>query len=222
MSTAVPRGGRVPDRPKIYHLTHVDNLPGIVEAGVLWSDAKRVDLALDCQVVGMSSIKERRLHLPVKCHPPTTVGQYVPFYFCPRSIMLYILHMANHPDLTYRGGQEPILHLVADLWATVAWAESRKRRWAFSTCNAGTRYADFYGELGKLDEIRWEAVAASDFRDSVTKDAKQAELLVHESFPWELIETIGVLTPAIEGRVEAALGGVEHRPAVRLERSWYY
>ena len=107
-------------RPKIYHLTHVRNLPGIIHAGALWSDAKRIELAIDCEVVGMSSIKERRLNLPVKCHPRTTVGQYVPFYFCARSIMLYILHMGNHPDLTYHGGQRPIVHLVADLRATVA------------------------------------------------------------------------------------------------------
>jgi len=50
----------------------------------------------------------------VKCHPGTKVGQYVPFYFCPRSIMLYILHRGNHPDLDYREGQGPILHLQAD------------------------------------------------------------------------------------------------------------
>ncbi|HEV7517961.1 MAG TPA: DarT ssDNA thymidine ADP-ribosyltransferase family protein [Thermoanaerobaculia bacterium] len=42
----------VPERPKIFHITHVDNLPAILEAGVLWSDAKRLELGLDCQVVG--------------------------------------------------------------------------------------------------------------------------------------------------------------------------
>jgi hypothetical protein len=51
--------------------------------------------------VGMSEIKENRMRLSVKCHDGDTVGEYVPFYFCPRSIMLF---KANHPGLTYRGG----------------------------------------------------------------------------------------------------------------------
>jgi hypothetical protein len=60
----------------------------------------------------MSAIKRRRVEeLEVSCHPGTKVGDYVPFYFCPRSVMLYVIHRANHPDLSYRGGQEPIVHL---------------------------------------------------------------------------------------------------------------
>jgi hypothetical protein len=214
---------RVPEHPKIYHITHMDNLPEILRAGVLWSDAKRIELGLACSVVGMSSIKARRLHeLPMKCHPGTRVGEYVPFYFCPRSIMLYILHMGNHPELTYRGGQGPIVHLVADLRATVAWADVQRRRWAFSTSNAGAYYVDFYADLGGLDKIDWPAVAASDFRDPLVKEGKQAEFLVLESFPWQLVEEIGVLDPAIETRVRTVLRGAPHQPPVRVRRMWYF
>ena len=140
----------VPEHPKIYHITHVDNLPGILAAGGLWSDAKRIELGLDCQVVGMSSIKARRLALPVKCHTGTKVGQYVPFYLCPRSIMLYILHMGNHEEVTYRGGQGPIVHLVADLQATAAWVDSQERRWAFTNGNAGAYVTRFFSDLHRL------------------------------------------------------------------------
>jgi len=214
---------RSPDHPKIYHITHVDNLPEILRAGVLWSDAKRLELGLSCSVVGMSSIKARRLHeLPVKCHPETRVGEYVPFYFCPRSIMLYILHRGNHPELTYRGGQGPIVHLMADLKATVAWADTQGRQWAFSASNAGAYYTDFYVDLGNLDKIDWTAVAASDFRDPLVKEGKQAEFLVMESFPWQLVEEIGVLSPEIEARVRAILRGAPHQPPVRVRRMWYF
>jgi hypothetical protein len=64
----------------------------------------------------MTAIKARRLYeLEVDCHRGTKVGEYVPFYFCPRSIMLFLLHRGNHPDMNYTGGQRPIVHLVADL-----------------------------------------------------------------------------------------------------------
>jgi hypothetical protein len=75
------------------------------------------------------------------CHPGTKVGEYVPFYFCPRSIMLFLLHKGNHVDLTYRGGQRPIVHLEADLRTVVEWADSIERRWAFGNRNAGARYS---------------------------------------------------------------------------------
>jgi len=62
------------------------------------------------------------------CHVSrrTTVGQYVPFYFCPRSVMLYVLHRGNHPSLEYRGGQTPLVHLEADLLSVVCLGESRR------------------------------------------------------------------------------------------------
>ena len=37
----------------------------------------------------MSKVVARRKQLPVPCHPATCMGDYVPFHFCPRSVMLY-------------------------------------------------------------------------------------------------------------------------------------
>jgi ssDNA thymidine ADP-ribosyltransferase, DarT len=209
-------------REQAFHITHLENLSNICEAGVLWSDAKRIELGLESSIVGMSSIKARRLTLPVQCHPATTVGEYVPFYFCPRSIMLYILHMANHPEIAYRGGQGPIVHMVADLRATVAWATSAGRRWALTNRNAGTLYADFYADLGDLERINWSAVEALDFRSPVVKDGKQAEFLIHESMPWELIEEIGVLDSSVSARAAESLRGAAHRPPILVKRAWYF
>lgn len=213
----------VPENPKIYHITHVDNLPQIVSSGRVWSDAERVKRGMDCRLVGMSSIKHRRLEeLEVDCHPGTKVGEYVPFYFCPRSVMLYILHRGNHPDIQFKEGQRPIVHLEADLSTVVAWANQKKRAWAFSDRNAGARYADFFSDLSQLNQINWEAVAATDFRDPVIKDGKQAEFLVFRSFPWALVSKIGVADILMVHRVRTAISGRDHCPAVAVEPKWYY
>lgn len=213
----------LPSRPKIYHITHLGNLPQIVRAGRLWSDAKRIELGLDCAIVGMSEIKRRRLEeLAVSCHPGTTVGQYVPFYFCPRSIMLYILYRGNHPELRYREGQRPIVHLQADLDETVRLADEHGVRWAFSNTNAGTRYASFYDSLDRLNEVDWAAVNATDFRGPAVKEGKQAEFLVFESFPWSLVETIGVADQMVLQQVQAVLAEADHKPPASVERGWYF
>lgn len=213
----------IPDQPKIYHITHVRNLARIVEEGVLWSDADRLERGLDCDVVGMSHIKARRLReIQVACHLGTFVGQYVPFYFCPRSVMLYLLHCGNHPDLNYTEGQGPIVHLEADLHTVVEWATASDRRWAFSDVNAGARYATFYADIAQLGEVNWDAVAARDFRTTEIKDGKQAEFLVESSFPWELVERLGVLNARVQHNAEEVIRDANHRPSVIVERSWYY
>lgn len=123
----------VPSSPKIYHITHIDNLPNIAANMGLVSDATRIARNISCSVVGMSTIKERRLkEIEVPCHPKTMVGQYVPFYFCPRSIMLFMLHMGNHPDISYKGGQQPIVHLQADFHKVINWANSNSVSWAWT------------------------------------------------------------------------------------------
>jgi len=111
----------MPATPKIYHIVHVDRLPSIVADGFLWSDAEIVRRARPGTTIGMNSIKQRRLNkLTLTSHPSLYVGACVPFYFCPRSVMLYLIHLANDPDLAYRGGQEPIVHLESDLNRAVA------------------------------------------------------------------------------------------------------
>lgn len=215
----------VPAHPKIYHITHLRNLPEIVCSGVIWSDAQRIDQGLDCEIVGLSEIKRRRLQeIEVSCNPGTRVGQYTPFYFCPRSIMLYILHRGNHPDLNYQEGQQPIVHLQADLRATVRWAEANSRRWAFSDRNAGTFYTNFYNRLDQLNQVNWGAVQSTDFGNMTVKDGKQAEFLLWESFPWTLVERIGACNTRATQQVNQVLidTGTAHRPVVGVEPTWYY
>lgn len=211
-----------PSRPKIYHITHVDNLAAIVGDGGLVSDAAMIARGGPAAPIGMSSIKRRRLSLPVRCHPGDRVGDYVPFYFCPRSIMLFVIHCANNPELTYRGGQEPIVHLEADLLDVVAWATAEGRRWAFSLSNAGAYYTQFRASLDDLHQLDWAAMAATDFRSAAIKEAKQAEALIHGFFPWTLVTAVGVSSTDIRTRAVAAIARGTHQPRVGVEKTWYY
>jgi len=200
----------------------MNNILSIIADGGLVSDAAMIARGGPTAAIGMSGIKERRVRLPVECHQGDYVGDYVPFYFCPRSIMLYVIHCANHPELSYRGGQGSIVHLEADLHTVVAWANSSNRRWAFSRSNAGAVYAQFWANLADLDQINWGAVAATDFRRADVKESKQAEFLVHESFPWNLVTRVGVHSLSVRSEVEAFLKSATHHPGVEVILDWYY
>ncbi|KQW76451.1 DUF4433 domain-containing protein [Methylibium sp. Root1272] len=209
----------VPARPKIYHICHVDRLASIVAGGLL-SDAEVQRQAPPGTVIGMNNIKQRRLtELTLDSHPGLYVGQCAPFYFCPRSVMLFLIHKRN-PELTYKGGQEPIVHLEADLYDAVAWAQANGRRWAFTLSNAGSYYFEDRADLAQLDQIDWTAVATTQW--PAVKERKQSEFLVEQSFPWHLIERIGVYSGAINAQVAHALPVGGHRPPVAVLPAWYY
>lgn len=211
----------VPERPKIYHIVHIDRLPSILAQDCLWSDAAVAARPMPGTTIGMSSIKARRLNeLSLACHPGMYVGQCVPFYFCPRSIMLFLIYRGNHLELSYRGGQQPIVHLEADLHDTVAWAEQNGRRWAFTLSNAGSYYFEDRNSLAQLHELDWSGIQARDWQSC--KDAKQAEFLLETSFPWELVERVGVYSGGTYQRVKNALANAGSKPPVEIIREWYY
>ena len=211
----------VPVNPKIYHIVHVDKLPSIISENGLLCDAEIARRDVSGTAIGIPSIKQRRLkELTLASHPGLYVGDCVPFYFCPRSVMLYVIYMGNHPELPYHDGQDQIVHLEADLHKTVAWADGDKRRWAFTTSNAGAYYFEDYSDIGQLDKIQWDAVEAIDWK--TRQDGKQAEFLVEQSLPWELISRVGVMSRGIYDRALEAVQVSAHRPTVEIMRDWYY
>ena len=213
--TAVPP----PVDPKIYHIVHVDRLASIVSDGCLWSDAMMAKRPQVGTGIGMTTIKQNRRSRGLRSHPGLMVGDCVPFYFCPRSVMLYVIYKGNNPGLTYHGGQEPILHLEADFREAIDWADANGRRWAFTDSNAANLYFGDYADLAQLDQIKWEEVETRDFQG---KDGKWSEFLFERSFPWSLVRRIAVHSGSVHRAVCDALRTVSHRPQVEVRGDWYY
>lgn len=215
----------VPTEPKIYHIVHFDRLASIAADGHIWCDAKVAKDGSPGTTIGRNTIKQRRLGLRISSHTGLRVGDCVPFYFCPRSVMLYVVYMADHPELAYRGGQGSIVHLEADLHQSVAWADDNGRRWAFTPSNAGSYYFRDYADLSQLNELDWDAIQASRWRGEGVEDkmeGKQAEFLMEHSFPWKLVSRVGVHSAAIRDRVLCIVQSSSHRPDVVVKPSWYY
>ena len=212
-----------PSRPKIYHIVHVDRLKSIAADKYLWCDAEINQRDTTGTIIGMSSIKRRRLEeLYLDSHPGLYVGACVPFYFCPRSVMLYILSKGNHPELDYCDGLEPIVHLVADFYDSVSWANKNQKRWAFTLSNAGSYYFEDRCDLAAIDEIDWNAVQSNQWTAPSLKEGKQAEFLMEYCFPWSLIEDIGVCSPHMQRVVTGELPQSGSRPRIHVRPDWYY
>jgi hypothetical protein len=209
----------VPENPKIYHIVHWDRLASIIKDGHLLADVAISKYGKVGTTIGMSKIKQRRQTNPLSSHSGLKVGECVPFYFCPRSIMLYLIHKCN-PELDFKGGQGTIVHLVADFHNAVEHATKQKLRWAFTNSNAGSSYFQDFCAREKLTEVDWVAIGKKDWKE--VREGKQAEFLVEEKFSWNLIDSIAVYSNEVLDQVNAVLRNSTHKPQVEIKKSWYY
>jgi hypothetical protein len=202
-----------PENVLIYHITDVANLPGILAENGLHSDVAMV--RRNPTVIGYTHIKERRMkQIRVACCGGRFVGEFVPFYFCPRSPMLYVINRGNTGRQP--GCQQSIVHLVS----TVGVGTGLSRPWAISDGNAGASYPSFFADIKALNGLDWTAIRATDWRGKTTQ--KMAEFLVADFFPWTGIHAVGCCNSAIANEVQNLLNHQSHRPAVSVETAWYY
>lgn len=211
---AKSRDSAVPEDPSIFHITHVSNLRSIIKAGYLYSDAACRAGSATPKNIGYSHIKDRRLKRNVPCAAKGNLGEYVPFNFCPRSVMLYVISR-GHDD--YDGGQEKIVHLRSKVSAAV----ELDREWAFTDRHADVEHALYFDDLDDLDEVDWSVMSAKYWNDPPEKKEKrQAEFLVYERFPWDAIVEVGCHNEEIAKRVLGLVG--DNGPAVKVRPKWYY
>ncbi len=138
--------------------------------------------------------------------------------------MLYMIHMRN-ADLTYRGGQERVVHLAS--MTDLAIQAAGGRPWAFSDGNAGARYTQFSADISQLPTfVDWNAVNAQQWSgrnvDPAVMSKKMAEFLVHDWFPWTSIVRIGAIQHSITDEVQQILADADHKPLVTVSQDWYY
>jgi hypothetical protein len=208
--------------PDIYHITHVTNLSSIIQSGGLWCDAEVAKGKVKATGIAHQHIKDRRAKKAVPLPPGGALCDYVPFYFAPRSPMLYAIHKGNVEG--YQGGQNDILHLVVSVEAI----EQAGLLFVFTDGHAPMAISKYYNELQNLDEIDWQVMRARYWADKLDdmdrKRRRQAEFLVHKFMPWHFITQIGVRLRTIERQVGTIIEqiGDPHKPSVIVRPDWYY
>lgn len=113
-----------------------------------------------------------------------------------------------------------MVHLEADLKTVISWAEDNGKRWAFTDSNAGSNYFNDFADLSDLDEVEWDAVATRSW--SQCREGKQAEFLIEEEFPWNLVDRIGVYSQQYYTQVRGILTSASVQTSVEIKSDWYY
>jgi hypothetical protein len=208
----------------VLHFTHLDNLPSIVAAGALACDwqARQGPMATE---VGDPSIKEARRRRVVPIPPGGTVGDYVPFYFAPRSPMMYRIACDCRGAVAgrYQGGDRPLIYLAARVAAVV----DSGQPWVATDGNARVLISRFTSELAEVATmVDWPLMRAKMWNstpdDPDRERRRMAELLVHRQVPLVLFHEVGAYSDAYAEQAQHTLGSHPLASRVVVRRDWYY
>jgi len=184
----------------IYHITPIDNLESIISEGGLLAYNVMLETGTNYTNIAYENIQDRRARIRVPCGAGGVLHDYVPFYFAPRSPMLYTINRGNVPN--YTQGQAALIHLVSD----VEDIDARGLEFVFTDGHAVMEFTTFFDDLYDLDNIDWDVMESRYWfdtnEDNDRKRRRQAEFLVRNIFPWELITEIGVINYTIKAKTE--------------------
>jgi len=216
-------------KTRIFHMTHVDNLPNILCQGKLL--AKSRVKKNQRKSIASEEVQSRREKTLVTKPPGGVLHDYVPFYFAPRAPMLYCNHVGSIENAC---DQSDIIYFV-----TTAQRLAKKTDFVFYDRHAVLSYAECFNQLEDLEEIDWRiffepphvggyAKYWQDRQDSnhphwsSRREIRQAEFLAHEKLDFSLINGIAVNNAKIEARVIDALQDTEYNHKVAIKPAWYF
>jgi hypothetical protein len=203
-------------------MTRIERLPSVIEHGLLPDNTCRRRQITGVEI-GYDHIKQRRARRVVPCGAGGTLGDYVPFYFAPRSPMLYAI--TGGLVSAEAACTEQIVYLVSS---------TQTLRKAGLTVIASNRHAELgYAEMtdrdGDLDGdgfIDWPLMTATYWNNTSAapdrKERRQAECLVHPHVPWQVIEGIATKTERARAQVERLLGTAGQSTPVVVSAEWYF
>jgi hypothetical protein len=210
----------VPIPTPICHITHVSNLNLIINAGGLRAYSSLRRDGTQYSDIAYQNIQSRRATKLVPCGRGGTLHDYVPFYFAPRSPMLYTISRGNVPGCP--DGQGPIVHLMS----SVQNVQQAGLEFVFTDGHGIVDFTEYYDDVRHLERVDWPLMGARYWSDTNTDSdrcrRRQAEFLVHEFFPFGLVTEIGVMSRNVLANVEEALQGTHYKPELNVRRDWYY
>jgi len=208
-----------PDRALIFRVTHVANLPWILQNGLVCQNSVIRDP--NFRRIGNADVIDKRQSCPVPIQPGGTLADYVPFYFTPLSVMLY--NIVTGYGVVERIPRSDIVILASSLHELAR----NGVRFVYSDRHALLRTARFSNSLSELDAlIDWKRLQARDFKRDPENPEKleryQAEALVHDSLPVHALTGLACSTGEQAAGFEADMAGRGLAIKVVAKPGWFF
>lgn len=201
----------------IYRITDYRNLPFILDNGMQCANSPTQDEGF--HQIGFPTLIDKRKDHPVPVAPYGTLGDYVPFYFCPKSPMLYVIERGNDPEVV--GNVENIIYLVSTVEKVIA----LDKHFVYTDRNAKLEYAIFNNNVDHIKELPWDIIKSDNWGrlyGADRKELKQAEFLVNDFLPVDALIGIGCKTSDIQSKVNAILNERNLKIETKVKSEWYF
>lgn len=206
------------EKALIWRIVHRDNIPWILDNGLHCSNS-RVQAENWVNIGNPELISKRAGHL-VPAGAGGTLHDYVPFYFTPFSPMLMNIR-SGRGGIKQRDNEEIVI-LVSSL-RTVA---ANSVPFVFTDSHAYYHWANYYSDLGDLDQIDWHILQTRDFRRDPDDPGKferyQAEVLVWQHCPITLLGGMVCYNDAVKVQLEQWLSQRNLTMPVHARAGWYF
>lgn len=205
----------------ICRITHFDNLDGILRRKGIYAPKFQPNDGIGFKEIHHVGIQSQRAVTKVTCGPCGYIHDYVPFYFSPRSPMLYAIYKNNVDG--YNEGQKPVIYICS-------YAETIEQQGGCFVFTDGhaimAPLTHFYDDLKDLNKLHWDIIRGKYWFDNEKypdrKRRRQAEFLVHKFFPLKCIVEIIVFDKDMEKLVNLKLNEHNIKLPVKTDRKWYY
>lgn len=198
----------------VYHFSHIDNLPGLLQNGFLANNHPAFPCAAH-RSIAAAGIQQRRANMAVPCGPGGRVHDYVPLYFGSCSPMLLSVVNAKNVD------QYDILYFEFPI-TLVDRADT-----VFTSASANTAIPpQFYPDPAQLDQLDWAAIDSLKWSspDDDHRHRRMAEVLVHSQLPVTAAARCVVWNKRTKEHVEQIVNGAPFPPIEfedRNRRHWF-
>lgn len=208
------------DVTHIYHMTHARNLASIIAEGGLYSHTAMQAKGIGHIDITHQHIQSRRLNKSVPIPPYGVLHDYVPFYFAPRSPMLYAIYKGN--VASYQEGQEQVIYLVTTVRAVL----DSNIGFVFTDGHAVVQVSAFYNQPGDLNKLDWKVMLGTDwydtYQDPDRKRRRGAEFLVRNFLPYSLVEYMVVYDKPVAQTLVPIRDQSDYKPPIYVKRNWYF
>ena len=221
-----------PHPTRLFHITAIANLPAIFAAGSLLSKNGGAAAGINYQNIAHAGAQGARAARRVPDPPGGLVHDFVPFYFAPRSPMLYAINGGRVANCPWR--QEDIVHFETTVQAVVA----ARNPFVFYDRNATLAFSTAHTDLVELDTvIAWDLLTEPPLLDGFCAywhnraaseryvdrmERRQAEFLVRDNVPLSCMTRVGVIDAARRVEVQELLLQTDARMKVDVMPGWYF
>lgn len=203
----------------LYHIPDFSNLESILQQGGLLANNVVKEKGIKYENIAHHNIQDRRSMKTVPLPPNGDLHDYVPFYFAPKSPMLYAIYKGQVAE--YEKGQDQIIYLIS----RIDIIHNAGLDYVFTDGHAVMGFTDFFKNLKDLDKIDWEVMKSRYWFDTEEdpdrKRRRQAEFLVHKVVPIDILLGFAVKNDEMKQKVEAAIHKYNYDKPVAI-RHWYY